>query len=354
MPSSRRPHTSDLHQTDRSADDPPDTTPGLAGRAGDGPTDSITVPVAARTERDLELAPALPGAVTVVQDDERATAPVAVTSKPARKQMGVFFWLCLAWFVMLVVVAITANVLPLKDPLFQDYRAIAKPPSFAHPLGTDELGRDMLSRAVFGARVSLIVSFFSVVIGMFFGGLMGMTAGYFRGRIETLIMGLVDTMLAFPALVLALAIITFMGQNLRNVTIAIGVIAVPAFARVARASTLAFAQREFVLASRAMGARSGRIIFRELLPNVVLPVAAFALVVIAVVVVAEGGLAFLGLSVPLPKPSWGSMIAGGRAKLATAPHISLIPSGIMFLTVMSVNFVGDRLRGLFDVKEAAI
>jgi peptide/nickel transport system permease protein len=152
-----------------------------------------------------------------------------------------------------------------------------------------------------------------------------------------------------------IAVSVFLGSNLRNICIAIGIIAIPAFARIARASTLAFAQREFVTAARAMGAKNGRIILREILPNVVLPVTAFALIVVAVAIVAEGALAFLGLSVQDPTPSWGSMIDDGRPKLNEGiAHISLIPAGAMFLTVLSFNMLGDRFRAFFDVRESRL
>ena len=186
--------------------------------------------------------------------------------------------------------------------------------------------------------------------------LIGLVAGYYRGRVETLLMGLVDVMLAFPALVLVIAITVFLGQSLRNVTVAVAVVAIPAFARVTRGATLSCAQRDFVTAARGMGATNRRVLFRDVVPNVLLPVAAFALVVVGVAMIAEGGLAFLGLSVPPPHPSWGSMIYGAKNKLAdgSAPFISLIPAAVMFLTVLSFNLVGDHLRTLLNVREGSL
>ena len=271
-----------------------------------------------------------------------------------RRKLGFGFWLPVGWIALVFFCALTADFLPIQDPIRGDFTALKEPPSADHLLGTDGNGRDILSRLIHGAQVSLTVGIVSVGLGMLGGALIGLVAGYFRGKLETTLMGVVDTMLAFPALILAIAIVTFMGQSLRNVTIAIAILAVPAFARITRAATLTFAQREFVTAARAMGAKNSRILLREILPNVVLPVGAFALVVVAVAIVAEGGLAFLSLSVPRPEPSWGSMIDIGRSDLEDAPWISLIPAFVMLLTVLSFNLVGDRMRSKFDVKEGAL
>jgi peptide/nickel transport system permease protein len=248
-----------------------------------------------------------------------------------------------AWIGLVVVGAVLAGVLPLKDPT----APLAVPglgPSLHHPLGTDDLGRDMLARVVYGARVSMTVGFTSIALGLAVGGTLGLIAGYYKGRLGRLIMGAMDVLLSFPALVLALAIVTFLGQSLRNIVIAIGVLAIAPVARVIRASTIAFAAREFVTAARALGATDRRIIVREILPNVALPTLSFALIGVAVAIVAEGGLAFLGLSVRPPTASWGGMINEGRSFLQRSPQMSLIPAGVMFVTVLAFNFAGDSLR----------
>ena len=284
-----------------------------------------------------------------------ADTPASDADPRKKRKLGLGFWLPMAWIGLVVCCAITASWLPLDDRNTSDFTAIAEPPSADHWLGTDEIGRDILARLVHGARVSLSVGVIAVAFGMLFGGLVGLSAGYFRGKLEPILMAIVDVMLAFPALILAIAIVVFMGQSLRNVTIAIAILAIPAFARITRASTLSFSQREFVTAARAMGARNSRIVFREVLPNVALPVAAFGLVVVAVAIVAEGGLAFLSLSVPRPEPSWGSMIESGRGDLNEGVvHISLIPATVMALTVLSFNLVGDKFRSMLDVKEGAL
>jgi peptide/nickel transport system permease protein len=167
-------------------------------------------------------------------------------------------------------------------------------------------------------------------------------------------MTVADGMLAFPALVLMLSLTVFLGQTLRNIVIAIGVVTIPVFIRLARANTLAYGQREFVLAAKATGARDARIIVREVLPNVAMPLMAFSLVVVAVAIVAEGSLSFLGLSVPPTTPTWGNLIAGGRQDLAESPHIVMFPSIVLFITVMAFNLAGDRLRQVLETKESAL
>lgn len=227
-------------------------------------------------------------------------------------------------------------------------------PSSLHWLGTDSAGRDTFARIVSGAQVALLVGIVAVGIGMLLGTLIGMVAGYFRGATEGILMTMVDVALAFPALILAIAIVAFRGQGLFNVCLAIAIVATPGFARLSRSATLTFSEREFVMAARVMGASHRRIIFREILPNVALPVAAFYLLAVAIAIVAEGGLAFLGLSVPPPRPSWGTMIQDGYKVVNDAPFVVVVPSTIMFITVLAFNYIGDRFRERFDVKEAAL
>ena len=208
----------------------------------------------------------------VLATEGGAAGAGVVDESRARKKLGFVFWLCVGWIALVILLAVFANVLPLRS-----YRTNLVGPPRLHPnlhfwLGTDENGRDMLSRTVYGARVSLIVGFASIFLGLLIGGVLGVIAGYYKGRIGTFIMGCVDVMLAFPALVFALVIVTFLGQSLRNVTLAIAVISIAPIARIIRASTLTFAEREFVMAARTLGAKNWRIITREILPNVILPV----------------------------------------------------------------------------------
>ena len=284
--------------------------------------------------------------------------PVAGGAMPGRRRRrgrGIVFWLATGWLGLVVLVAILAPWLPIPDPNDQDLaNRLAPPFTEGHILGTDGLGRDVLSRLVFGARVSLMISVAAVSIGTLVGGSVGMAIGYARGRIDGVVMWALNVVLAFPGLVLLLGLVAFVGQSLLAITLVVGFLSVPTYARVARGSTLAVAQREYVQAARALGASPGRILRREILPNVALPVIAFGLVALGVVIVLEGSLAFLGLSVKAPNPTWGSMIAEGRRHLEQTSHLALVPSIVMFLTVLSVNFVGDALRGRFDVREASL
>jgi len=223
-----------------------------------------------------------------------------------------------------------------------------------HWLGTDGLGRDELSRLIHGARISLMVGLCAPIIGLIIGGALGMLTGYFRGRFESIVVGSMDVLLAFPPLILALAVTAFLGQSILNLTFILGVLGIPAFMRVARAATLTLARREFVIAAQALGATHARILLRELLPNVILPLFAFFLLAVAVTIVVEGALSFLGLGVPPPISSWGTMIGEGRESLDVAPRLAFLPAAAMFLTVLSFNLVGDTLRALTDPRQGAL
>jgi peptide/nickel transport system permease protein len=249
--------------------------------------------------------------------------------------------------------AALAGLLPFS-PTDMDMLERRAPPSALHWLGNDGLGRDELARLIYGARISLTVGLCAPIIGITIGGALGMLAGYFRGRFETLVVGSMDVLLAFPPLILALAVTAYLGQSLLNLTCILGVLGIPAFMRVARAATLTLARREFVIAAQALGATHARILLRELLPNVFLPLLAFFLLGVAVTIVVEGALSFLGLGVPPPISSWGSMIGEGRESLEIAPRLAFLPAITMFLTVLSFNLVGDTLRALTDPRQGAL
>ena len=284
----------------------------------------------------------------VIQEDVTAT-PVRRT-----RRLGRLFWAALGWVIFVFAAATLADVLPLPSPTDMDMLERRAPVSALHWLGTDGLGRDELARLIHGARISLIVGLCAPIIGLTIGGALGMLAGYFRGRFESLVVGSMDVLLAFPPLVLALAVTAYLGQSIPNLTLILGVLGIPAFMRVARAATLTLARREFVVAAQALGASHARILLRELLPNVMLPLLAFFLLGVAVTIVAEGALSFLGLGVPPPISSWGSMIGEGRESLDVAPQLAFIPAIAMFLTVLSFNLVGDSLRALTDPRQGAL
>ncbi|HVQ73796.1 MAG TPA: ABC transporter permease [Bradyrhizobium sp.] len=286
---------------------------------------------------------------------ELEVAEEAVT-QPARKgrRLGMLFWAGIVWLVFVCAVAVFATVLPLPSPTDMDMLERRAPFSAEHWLGTDGLGRDELARLIYGARISLVVGVCAPVIGVVIGGALGMLAGYFRGRFESLVVGSMDVLLAFPPLILALAVTAYLGQSIFNLTLILGALSVPAFMRVARAATLTLARREFVIAAQALGATHARILLRELLPNVMLPLLAFFLLGVAVIIVVEGSLSFLGLGVPPPISSWGSMIGEGRESLDMAPRLAFLPAAAMFLTVLSFNLVGDTLRALTDPRQGAL
>jgi len=279
-----------------------------------------------------------------------------VVEAPARqgRRLGLLFWIAIGWVVFVFAVALSADVLPLPSPTDMDMLEKRASFSAGHWLGTDGLGRDELSRVIYGARISLVVGICAPIIGLVIGGALGMLAGYFRGRFESLVVGSMDVLLAFPPLILALAVTAYLGQSIPNLTFILGLLSVPAFMRVARAATLTLARREFVIAAQALGATHARILLRELLPNVMLPLFAFFLLAVAVIIVAEGALSFLGLGVPPQISSWGSMIGEGRQSLEMAPRLAFIPAIAMFLTVLSFNLVGDTLRALTDPRQGAL
>jgi len=279
---------------------------------------------------------------------------VVEASERRGRRLGLLFWIAISWVIFVFAVAIFADVLPLPSPTDMDMLEKRAPFSFVHWLGTDGLGRDELSRVIYGARISLVVGICAPIIGLTLGGALGMLAGYFRGRFESLVVGSMDVLLAFPPLILALAVTAYLGQSIPNLTFVLGLLSVPAFMRVARAATLTLARREFVIAAQALGATHARILLRELLPNVMLPLFAFFLLGVAVIIVVEGALSFLGLGVPPPISSWGSMIGEGRQSLEMAPRLAFIPAIAMFLTVLSFNLVGDTLRALTDPRQGAL
>ena len=254
-------------------------------------------------------------------------------------------------FVVLVC-AILAPLLSPYDPNVQDYLALAEPPSLVHPLGTDDLGRDVLTRIIFGARVSLQVGVIAVGIALTLGVTLGLLAGYTGGLLDDVAMRFIDAVQAFPALILALAITAALGPGIGNAMMAIGFVAMPGIARLTRGQTLATRERDFLLSARALGASAPRLMAVHLLPNIAAPVIVQASLLMANAIVTEASLSFLGVGVQPPTASWGAMLRTGSQYLEVAPWIGLPSGAAIFLTVLAFNFVGDGLRRALDPRLA--
>ena len=268
--------------------------------------------------------------------------------------LNLAFWLPVVWMCVLLFAVVFADALPFRDPTESDFTALKARPGREFWLGTDVLGRDIFSRIIHGARISLAVGFCAPVFGMIIGLTLGMLAGYYRRRFESFVVGLMDIILAFPNIVLAMCILFFAGANMFNLIIVLSITSIPANTRIARASTLVFAGREFVLAARSQGASDLRIMRQEILPNIILPQLAYILSFMSIVIMIEGSLAFLGVGIPPPTPTLGSMIAQGFSDINTDPHITFLPALFLFLTVLSLNLIGDHLRKKFIVRQSAL
>ncbi|HQU27140.1 MAG TPA: ABC transporter permease [Acidimicrobiales bacterium] len=277
------------------------------------------------------------------------------TETPDGRRLGVLFWVCVGWLALNLLAALLANVLPLPNPLTQNYNVINAGPSLHHLFGTDDLGRDIFSRVVFGSRVSIEAGLGSMVIGFGVGAPLGMLAAYRRGRLDQVLTVVMYVVLAFPAIIATIAILSFWTpRTLLKIVIVIGVAAIPLVYRVIRTATLAVATQDFVVAAKVQGASDTRILVRELLPNVAPIAVSFLLIGVATVVTLEGSLAFLGLSVAPPTPSWGNMINESRTILQLNPWLALFPAAAMCLFLLALNFIGDRLRTHFDVSEGKL
>jgi len=259
--------------------------------------------------------------------------------------------------VILVGVATSAILAPAVapyDPIVQEIALRLKPPGWTVPggrtylLGTDHLGRDILSRLIFGARVSLIIGLSAVALAGTLGTLIGLVAGYRGGRVDDFCMRLTDTMLAMPFILLALAVIAVLGPSLRNIIFVLGITSWVSYARVVRGEVLTLRTREFVSAARALGSSGGRIVFRHLLPNVLTPVIVIATLEVARMIILESALSFLGLGVQPPTPTWGGMLADGRAYLSTSWWLATFPGLSIMLTVLGINLLGGWLRDVLD------
>ena len=258
----------------------------------------------------------------------------------------------LAVIALCVTAALFASLIAPYDPIATSFGAIRKAPTAAHWLGTDEIGRDVLSRVIFGARASLAAGVVSVLISLAIGVPAGLLAGYAGGKIDMLISRITDALLACPFLILAIALAAFLGPSLSNAMIAIGISATPVFVRLTRGTTLAVKAEDFVLAARAIGNAPWRIALRHVLPNIVPPLLVQATLAIAAAVIAEASLSFLGLGQQPPQPSWGSMLNTAKNYIDNAPWMAIWPGLSIFLLVLSFNLVGDGLRDALDPRHA--
>jgi peptide/nickel transport system permease protein len=289
---------------------------------------------------------------SLVSPARSGAQPAEAATRRRRPNLPV--WIAAAWIAGLVLVALLADVLPIAG-----YDEVVGPPMqgpqpTGELLGTDAIGRSVLSRILYGARASMAVGLAAAVVGLVVGGLLGLLAGYFRGAIESAIDTLAEVVQAFPPLLFLIALAAALRPSLTSLTLSMAVLIIPSFARMTKGSVVAQSSREFVLAARAMGASHWRIMFREILPNALMSIVAFSVVVMALLIVIEGSLSFLGFGMPMPYPSWGGMVAESEDRIATQPSLVFIPVFFLFMTVYSLNAVGDHLRGRFDVEQSQL
>ncbi|MDQ0201710.1 ABC transporter permease [Neobacillus ginsengisoli] len=265
------------------------------------------------------------------------------------KRQKTAFWASL-FILLLIIIAVIGPYIAPHDPYKPDYNALLKGPSKDHIAGTDEYGRDIFSRLLAGARISLSVSFLSVSIGAIIGTILGLVSGYFGGWLDRLIMRASDVMFAFPDILLAIAIVAILGPGLTNVVIAVSIFGVPSFARLVRGSTLEAKETLFVEAAKSMGASHIRIMFQHILPETLGSLIVFVSMRIGTAILAASSLSFLGLGASPETPDWGAMLSLGRDYLGTSPHVVIMPGIAIFLTVLAFNVVGDGLRDVLDPK----
>lgn len=291
---------------------------------------------------------------TVVRAAEPVTAPpvarrrgdLAILVSRVLRTRGAGFGLGVT--ILVLALALLADIVAPYSPADQDYDAILSAPSLAHPMGTDNLGRDNLSRIIFGTRVSIQSGIVAVGIAVTVGTVLGIAAGYWRGWTDDILMRLCDALWSFPGIVLALFIAAALGPGLVNAMIAIGIVFIPVIARLVRGSALSVREREFVVAARVLGAADTRIMAAHVLPNVMAPVIVQASLLVAYAIIVEATLSFLGLGVQPPEPSWGSMLKAAAQYMQVAPWLSFFPGAAIFVTVMGLNLLGDGLRRALD------
>lgn len=308
------------------------------------------------SDEPFEL-PAAPGvAAELVTDPTGRPADRAQIGRKWYQGLGWGFWVAAGVVILWILLAIFAGMLPLQNPdhIQPLSCALNSNPSSAHWLGCDSDYRDILSRVIFGSRVSMVVGFGSIVLSLAVGGPLGVLAGYFRGRLDEVLGIAANVFLSFPSLVLALVIVAYLGNSEFDIVLIIAIVAWPILFRVVRASTIEFSQREYVLAEQALGATRSRILLKVLLPDIVPSAITYSLVGVALAIVAEGALSFLGQSVGDPIPTWGNMIAAGTDTMPQYAMLLIAPAVAMFSFILAINFVGDRLRSTLDVRSGVL
>jgi len=300
-------------------------------------------------EREIELRPGKASAARPVEW-KLAGRPRSLTYDALRR-----LWrdraavVSAAFLVLMIIVSLLAPLIAPMDPTVTNLpKRLLPPGSPGHLLGTDELGRDMLSRLIWGGRVSLFVGFIAVLIAMSAGVVVGLLAGYFGGWVDSVIMRLIDILMAFPSLLLAIAVVAALGPGLTNAMLAVSIVGIPYYARIVRGSVLSLRNQEFVQAARVIGAGDLRIIVYHILANSLAPLIVAATLDVGWMIMAAAGLSFLGLGAQPPTAEWGVMLSAGRQQIRNAPHISILPGLMIFLVVLALNFLGDGVRDAMD------
>jgi peptide/nickel transport system permease protein len=277
-----------------------------------------------------------------------ARAPSRFRSLASRLARSKLVIASASFFLLMIVLAMTASVTAPADPLAMEPAVRFQGPSPAHPFGTDEYGRDVLSRLIYGARISLEVGTISVGISLAVGAVLGLVAGYYGRLVDMLLSRVMDILFAFPAILLAIALMAVLGSNIRNVMLAIGIVNVPIFMRVARASTMTVRSAQYMEAARASGAGDIRLLSRHVLPNIAAPLIVQSTLAFAWAIIAEAALSFLGLGTQPPTPSWGIMLSKGREFMEQSPSAVIFSGAAISFAVLSLNILGDGLRDALD------
>lgn len=291
----------------------------------------------------------------VAGDLARTSTATGAAEAAAKPHTDWIYRIAVGWLVLVAAIVALGQTLPfVTDPKEIDADKIAAGPSWSNIFGNASFGEDVFSQVVQGGRLSLSIALAVTTIGIVLGGTMGLLAGYLRGWVDSVMRVIINVTLSVPALLLVIFIVAVFDQSVWVVIFAVSLLAIPALARIVRASTLQVADRDFVKAAQVLGVKKGSILIREVLPNVMPTLVSFAFLTTGIVLVVESSLSFLGLSVEAPRITWGSIISQGRIKFADTPHMVFMPGLVLFLTVLALNFVGDRLLKRFDIREAGL